>query len=182
MSRIGKQPIQVPEGVDVSINNGVVIAKGKLGELSVEFPQDMLAIDFADAVLSIKVVKDTQQSSARWGLCRALVSNIVMGVSQGFTKKLEIHGVGYRAEMKGDEIVLNLGYSHPVIMKIPEGIQVSIEKQTSITVFGADRQKVGQFAANIRKKRPPEPYKGKGIRYEGEQVKRKIGKRAVAGA
>ena len=181
MSRIGKQPIQVPEGVDVKIDNGVVVAKGKLGELSVEFP-DMLEVEFTDKVLVVKVAKQMPEWSARWGLCRALLSNIIIGVSQGFTKKLEIHGVGYRAEMKGDEIVLTLGYSHPVIMKIPEGLQVSVEKQTSITVFGADRQKVGQFAANIRRKRPPEPYKGKGIRYEGEQVKRKIGKRAVASA
>ena len=180
MSRIGKQPISVPDGVDVTINEGVVVAKGKLGELSVQVP-NILKVELADKVLTVSVQQSTPETAARWGLCRALLFNIVKGVSEGFEKKLEIHGVGYRAEMKGQDLVLYLGYSHPVVMKVPENIKVTLEKQNGILVFGADRQQVGQFAANIRKQRKPEPYKGKGIRYEGEYVRRKIGKRAVAG-
>ena len=180
MSRIGKQPISVPDGVDVTINDGVVVAKGKLGELSVQVP-NILKVELADKVLTVSVQQDTPETSARWGLCRALLFNIVQGVSEGFEKKLEIHGVGYRAEMKGQDLVLYLGYSHPITMKVPENLKVTLEKQNGILVFGADRQQVGQFAANIRKQRKPEPYKGKGIRYEGEYVRRKIGKRAVAG-
>ena len=180
MSRIGKQPINVPDGVDVTINSDVVVAKGKLGELSVQIP-DVLKVTLSDKVLTVAVARETSYTAARWGLCRALIFNIIKGVSDGFEKKLEIHGVGYRAEMKGQDLVLHLGYSHPVVMNVPEGIKVTLEKQNGILVFGADRQKVGQFAANIRKQRKPEPYKGKGIRYEGEYVRRKIGKRAVAG-
>ena len=180
MSRIGKQPVNVPDGVNVTINDGVVVAKGKLGELSVSVP-DILKVELKEKELVVSVAQQTPESSARWGLCRALIFNIVKGVSEGFEKKLEIHGVGYRAEMKGQDLVLHLGYSHPVVMKVPESLKVSLEKQNGILVFGADRQQVGQFAANIRKQRKPEPYKGKGIRYEGEYVRRKIGKRAVAG-
>ena len=180
MSRIGKQPINVPDGVDMSITNGLVVAKGKLGELSVQVP-DILKVEISDNILTVSVARETPETPARWGLYRALLFNIIHGVSTGFEKKLEIHGVGYRAEMKGSDLVLHLGYSHPITMKIPENIKVTVEKQNGILVFGADRQQVGQFAANIRKQRKPEPYKGKGIRYEGEYVRRKIGKRAVAG-
>lgn len=181
MSRIGKQPINVPNGVDIKINDGVIVAKGKLGELSVEVPS-VLDAAFRENIITITVKKDTPNSSAMWGLTRALVANIVRGVSEGFEKRLEIQGVGYRAEMKGQDLVLHLGYSHPVIMKVPKGLKIELDKQNIIIVSGVDKQAVGQLAANIRKQRKPEPYKGKGIRYEGEFVRRKVGKRAVATA
>lgn len=181
MSRIGKQPIVIPKGVEITLKDEAVYAKGPKGELSVEIPR-MLSAKVEEESVIVEVTRKTSDASARWGLCRALVANIVQGVSEGFTKRLEVHGVGYRSEMQGEDLVLHLGYSHPVVMKVPEGIQVALERPNNIVISGIDKQVVGQFAANIRRKRPPEPYKGKGIRYAGEVVKRKVGKRAVAGA
>lgn len=181
MSRIGKQPIQVPDKVQVSIEDGIVTAKGPKGELSVEV-SDLLKVKQEDNQILVEVAKKSSRTPALWGLYRSLISNLVNGVSEGFEKKLQIEGVGYRAETQGKKVTLHLGYSHPIEMDIPEGIEVSVEKST-ITISGADRQLVGQFAADIRSKRKPEPYKGKGIRYEGEHVRRKAGKRAAgAGA
>lgn len=179
MSRIGKNPIIVPEAVTVTVEDGLVSAKGPLGELSVKIPRSFNVV-LADGVLSIEVVRKAADSPALWGLYRALVANVVSGVVDGFEKHLEILGVGYRAEIKGDELVLHLGYSHPVPMKFPEGVKVALEGQNGIVISGADKQAVGQFAANIRSHRKPEPYKGKGIRYQGEHVRRKVGKRAAA--
>lgn len=179
MSRIGKNPIAIPANVTVTVDEGVVSAKGPLGELSLEIPASF-AVKVEEGVLAVEVVKKRADTPARWGLYRSLLANIVAGVAEGFQKKLEIQGVGYRAEMKGEELVLHLGFSHPVVLKVPEGLKVSLEGQNAITVSGADKQSVGQFAADIRSYRTPEPYKGKGIRYEGEHVRRKVGKRAAA--
>lgn len=180
MSRIGKQPIEVPDKVEVNIDSGLVTVKGPLGELNVEVPST-LDVKHEEGLLVITVAKRSAKSPALWGLYRALLFNMVKGVSEGFEKRLQIEGVGYRAEAQGNKLVLNLGYSHPIEMEVPEGLKASVEKST-IIISGHDKQLVGQFAANIRSKRKPEPYKGKGIRYEGEHVRRKAGKRAVGGA
>lgn len=179
MSRIGKNPITIPQTVTVTVEDGEVRAKGPLGELSVVIPTSFNVV-LADGVLTVEVARKSAETPALWGLYRALIANIVSGVVDGFEKHLEILGVGYRAEMKGDELVLHLGYSHPIPMKLPEGIKVALEGQNGIVISGADKQAVGQFAANIRAHRRPEPYKGKGIRYQGEHVRRKVGKRAAA--
>lgn len=179
MSRIGKNPIAIPASVTVTVQDGEVRAKGPLGELSVEVPRSF-SVAVADGTLTVEVVRKAADTSAQWGLYRALIANIITGVATGFEKRLEILGVGYRAEMKGDELVLHLGFSHPVPLKLPEGIKVALEGQNGIVISGADKQAVGQFAANIRSYRTPEPYKGKGIRYAGEHVRRKVGKRAAA--
>ncbi|MEX0870108.1 MAG: 50S ribosomal protein L6 [Candidatus Spechtbacterales bacterium] len=179
MSRIGKQPILIPDKVEVSIDDEVIKVKGSLGELELSTHSDLIIEKDGDTVVvSPNEKRKNPKMAALWGLYRSLVANMVKGVSEGFEKKLEIHGVGYRAEASGDELVLNLGYSHPVVMKIPEGLKVEVKK-SNIAVSGIDKQKVGQFAADIRSKRKPEPYKGKGIRYEGEHVRRKAGKRAI---
>lgn len=180
MSRIGKQPVPVPAGVDVTISGQQVKVKGPKGELSHEFlPEVRISLDGEE--LKVEKTEDTRDAAARFGLSRTLLSNMVVGVSEGFSKKLEIIGVGYRAALKGKDIELQLGFSHPVIVKAPEGISFELPSQTQITVMGIDKQQVGQVAADIRKWRKPEPYKGKGIRYEGEYVRRKMGKAAAAG-
>jgi large subunit ribosomal protein L6 len=178
MSRIGKQPIEIPDGVAVTLKDNTITAKGPLGELSVSYPGGF-SVQQKDNTVIIEVVRKRQNTPALWGLYRSLIANIVEGVSKGFEKKLEIQGVGYRAESKGDELVLQLGYSHPISIKAPQGIKISVEGNNLITVSGVDKQVVGQVAADIRNKRKPEPYKGKGIRYEGEHVKQKVGKRAA---
>ena len=179
MSRIGKKPIKIPDKVEVDIKDNDINIKGPLGALNLVVP-DILSIKKENNDIALDIKKKRTESKAFWGLFRALVANIVIGVSEGFKKTLEIEGVGYRAEVKGKELVLNLGYSHPVIMEIPEGLSVQVDK-SKINISGIDKQLVGQFAANIRKNRKPEPYKGKGIRYEGEHVIRKAGKRAATG-
>jgi large subunit ribosomal protein L6 len=176
MSRIGKLPIPVPSGVDVSIDGQTVTVKGPKGELShtVASPIEVTADNGA---LEIKRPDDERKSRELHGLSRTLVANMVTGVTQGYERKLEIVGVGYRVVPKGPtEIELSLGYSHPITFMAPEGITFSVESATRMTVAGIDKQKVGEVAANIRKLRKPEPYKGKGVRYEGEQVRRKVGK------
>ena len=175
MSRIGKLPVEIPEGVDVKIDGQKVIAKGPLGTEEVEVrPEISLKIE-DNKILLAKVIDD-RKSRSLYGLSRTLVNNAVQGVKHGFTKKLEINGVGYRANMEGTVLNLALGYSHPVKIEPPEGIKIAVEANTKITVTGANKQMVGDVAAAIRGKRPPEVYKGKGIKYEGEHIRRKAGK------
>ncbi len=177
MSRIGKQPIEVPSGVSVSISPGRVMVNGPLGELSQQVPE-RIAIEQKEN--EIVVTRPTERGTDRalHGLTRTLVANMVEGVTKGFEKRLEIQGVGYRASLRGSALELNVGYSHPVVMDPPGGIEFEVPTVNEVVVKGIDKQRVGQTAAEIRKVRPPEPYKGKGIRYQGEYVARKVGKRA----
>ncbi len=185
MSRIGSKAVEIPEGVELSIDGQDVKAKGKLGELSLRVHDEVsIAIEEVanDDGASSKVVNLKPKSNSRfaqqiWPTMRTLVDNIVVGVSEGYSKKLEIKGVGYRGNLQGQILVLSLGFSHEVRFEVPEGIKLEMDGQTGITVSGIDKQKVGQTAANIRSYRPPEPYKGKGIRYADEYVLRKEGKK-----
>lgn len=176
MSRIGQNPVSVPDGVTINVVGQMVTAKGKLGELSITMV-DEVEISHNDATLVVKPRSDTQRARTMWGTMRSLVQNIVTGVDEGFTVDLEIVGVGYRAAVEGQELVLQLGYSHEVRHPIPEGIKIACERPTLVAVSGADRQLVGQVAANIRAYRKPEPYKGKGVRYVDEFILRKEGKK-----
>jgi large subunit ribosomal protein L6 len=175
MSRIGKMPVTVPSGVDINVDGTQVTVKGSKGELSREFT-DRVSFTMDDGVITVAREDDTRESRALHGLSRALLSNMVVGVSEGFSKVLEIQGVGYRASLKGSDIELLVGFSHPVNVKAPKGITFEVPEPTRIIVTGIDKEQVGQVAADIRKVRPPEPYKGKGIRYSGEYVRRKAGK------
>lgn len=175
MSRIGKMPVHVPAGVDVAIDGTTVTVKGKKGELTRTFQPTMVIKQEGDDIL-VTPADEERQTNAYWGLTRSLLSNMVQGVSEGFEKKLELVGVGYRAALKGKDLELQLGFSHPVLVKCPEGISFEVPSQTEINVLGASKEQVGQTAADIRKWRKPEPYKGKGIRYVGEHVRRKAGK------
>jgi large subunit ribosomal protein L6 len=177
MSRIGRSPIELPAGVSVSISPGRVMVNGPLGELSQEVPQRM-TIEQDDGTLTVTRPTDRGEDRALHGLTRTLVANMVEGVTKGFEKRLEIQGVGYRASMRGTALELNVGFSHTVVKDAPAGITYEVPTQTEIVVKGIDKQQVGQVAAEVRKVRPPEPYKGKGIRYQGEYVRRKVGKRA----
>jgi large subunit ribosomal protein L6 len=177
VSRIGKQPIPVPSGVEVTIEGTKVTVKGPKGTLTQEFDKDMI-ITLEDGVITVARPSDARNHRALHGLTRTLVSNMVTGVSEGFFKNLEIVGVGYRAVLKGSDIEMALGFSHPVHVKAEPGIEFEVPAPTKITVRGIDKQRVGQIAAEIRKWRKPEPYKGKGVRYEGERVRRKVGKTA----
>jgi large subunit ribosomal protein L6 len=177
MSRIGKQPIPVPSGVSVSVEPGVVRVNGPKGELSERIPRD-ISVEQEGEQLLVKRPTDRGEHRALHGLARSLVFNMVHGVTEGYEKTLEIQGVGYRAQKKGNDLELSLGYSHPVPIKAPDGIEFEVPQPTRVIVRGISKQLVGEVAANIRKQRPPEPYKGKGIRYEGEYVARKVGKRA----
>ena len=177
MSRIGKQPIAVPSGVDIAIEPELVRVKGPKGELHERVNKDITVAQEEDQIL-VSRPTDRGEHRALHGLTRSLIANMVEGVTNGFEKKLEIQGVGYRAQLKGKKLELALGYSHPVTVEPPEGIEFEVPQPTEITVRGIDKQLVGQVAADIRKRRPPEPYKGKGIRYSGEHVMRKVGKRA----
>jgi len=176
MSRIGKNPIPVPNGVTVNVSGQELSAKGKLGEFKIVLVDEVLAEMNGDEI-KVQPRDDSTRARTMWGMSRTLVSNVVLGVSEGFSKNLEIEGVGYRAQVQGKKLILQLGYSHDVEYPIPEGIQIKCERPTAITISGADRQKVGQIAAEIRGFRPPEPYKGKGVRYEGEYIFRKEGKK-----
>ena len=175
MSRIGKMPIAIPSGVEVKIDGTTVSVKGKKGELSRTFQPTMI-IEQKENEILITPANDERQTNAYWGLTRSLLNNMVLGVSEGFEKKLELVGVGYRASLKGKDLEMQLGFSHPVLVKCPEGITFEVPSQTEINVLGASKEQVGQVAADIRKWRKPEPYKGKGIRYVGEYVRRKAGK------
>jgi large subunit ribosomal protein L6 len=177
MSRIGKQPIELPSGVNVAISPGRVQVNGPLGELSQNVPARM-QIDQDDGTLVVKRPTERGDDRALHGLTRSLVANMVEGVTKGFEKRLELQGVGYRASLRGTDLELNVGFSHPVVIKPPQGISFEVPDATTVLVKGIDKQQVGEIAAQVRKVRPPEPYKGKGIRYEGEYVRRKVGKRA----
>jgi large subunit ribosomal protein L6 len=177
MSRIGKQPIEVPAGVDVTIDGQTVRVKGPKGSLE-QLLSEYVTVRQEGSQVLVERIDDTRRARAFHGLSRTLVSNMVIGVSAGYTKNLEIIGVGYRAALKGNDLELQLGYSHPVNVKAEDGITFEVPAPTQIKVIGIDKQKVGQVAADIRKWRKPEPYKGKGIRYEGERVRRKLGKAA----
>lgn len=177
MSRIGKQPIPVPSGVEVRIDGSTVTVKGPKGELASSFNEDLL-ITLEDGVLAVARPDDSREHRSLHGLTRSLLANMVTGVSEGFHKNLEIVGVGYRAVLKGRDIEMALGFSHPVLIKAEEGITFEVPAPNRITVKGIDKQRVGQVASEIRGWRPPEPYKGKGVKYEGEYVRRKLGKTA----
>jgi large subunit ribosomal protein L6 len=177
MSRIGRKPIDVPAGVTVSIEPELVRVNGPRGELTERVHRDITVAQDGD-VITVTRPTDRGEHRAMHGLYRSLVANMVVGVTEGYQKTLEIQGVGYRAALKGRDLELALGYSHPVSIKAPEGIEFEVPQPTRVIVKGINKQVVGEIAANIRKQRPPEPYKGKGIRYEGEYVARKVGKRA----
>ncbi len=176
MSRIGKHPVRIPSGVEVSLSGQTLTANGRLGTLSLVVSDEVNA-STADGTVTISPKSDTKQSRAMWGTTRALVNNMITGVSTGFSVNLEITGVGYRAQVQGNTLNLQLGYSHDIPFPIPGDVRITCERPTIITVSGADRQRVGQIAADIRAYRPPEPYKGKGIRYSTETVRRKEGKK-----
>ena len=177
MSRIGKRPIELPAGVNVAISPGRVQVNGPLGELSQNVPQRM-KVDQEEGTLVVTRPTERGEDRALHGLTRSLIANMVEGVTNGFEKRLQIQGVGYRAALRGTDLELSVGYSHPVTMKPPQGISFDVPEPTVVIVKGIDKQAVGEIAAQVRKVRPPEPYKGKGIRYEGEYVRRKVGKRA----
>ena len=176
MSRIGKKPVAVPAGVTASLDGQTVKAKGPKGELFFTIP-DLIAVEFKDGAFKVDPKDDSKLARSQWGMSRTMVSNILVGVTQGFEKRLEINGVGYKAAVAGKVVKLSLGYSHDVDYPIPEGITVVTPKPTEIVVSGIDKQKVGQVAAELRGYRPPEPYKGKGVRYAGEYILRKEGKK-----
>jgi large subunit ribosomal protein L6 len=177
MSRIGKKPIEIPAGVSVSVSPGRVMVNGPLGELSQQIPQRM-AVEQADGEIVVKRPTERGDDRALHGLTRSLVANMVEGVTKGFEKRLEIQGVGYRAALRGQSLELSVGFSHSVIVEPPAGITFEVPSATEVVVKGIDKQQVGQTAAEVRAVKPPEPYKGKGIRYVGEYVRRKVGKRA----
>ncbi len=176
MSRIGKHAVAVPTGVTVQVNGQEVTAKGPKGALAMRVVDD-LAVTFDEGKVSVKPRTESRRARMMWGMQRTLVSNLVKGVSTGFKVDLEINGVGYRANVQGSNLVLQLGYSHEIVYPIPEGIEMKVEKQTAISISGADKQRVGQIAAEIRSYRGPEPYKGKGIKYATETILRKEGKK-----
>jgi len=176
MSRIGKKPVAVPAGVTATAEGGTLSVKGPKGTLSLAM-RDEITYDISADGISVQPANDTKQARAFWGMQRTLVQNLVTGVTEGFNKRLEITGVGYRANAQGRKLKLQLGYSHDVDMEVPEGVDVKTPDQTTVEISGADKQKVGQFAAEIRRWRKPEPYKGKGIKYAGEFIFRKEGKK-----
>jgi large subunit ribosomal protein L6 len=176
MSRVGKNPVTVPKGVTVDIAGRTLKAKGKLGELSLDL-SEQVDVALEDGHVTVKPANDSKQSRVMWGTVRNLVRNMVVGVADGFTKQLEINGVGYRAAVQGKVLQLQLGYSHDVNYPIPADVAIKCDKPTSITISGADKQRVGQVAAEIRAYRKPEPYKGKGIKYADEHIRRKEGKK-----
>ena len=175
MSRVGLAPIAVPNGVEININGQVVDVKGPKGSQTVDVPQPITAA-VEDGVLTVSRPDDHRKHRALHGLSRALLNNAVQGVTEGFTIKMEIFGVGYRVQLKGQDLEFSLGYSHPILIKAPEGITFAVDGATKLSITGIDKQAVGQVAANIRRLRKDDPYKGKGTRYEGEQIRRKVGK------
>lgn len=178
MSRIGERKIVIPEGVTVSVNGREVTVKGSKGELKINV-SELVNVVVCDGVVLTKQVKNTKTANMMQGTTNSLISNMITGVSKGYDKGLEAVGVGYRFQVSGNKITINAGYSHPVVMEAPAGLSVTSESNTEITIHGIDKQKVSEFAANVRKVREPEPYKGKGIRYKGEHVRRKEGKKAA---
>ena len=178
MSRIDERKISIPDGVTVSVNGNVVDVKGPKGELTLEFSK-LVSVLVEDGVVLTKQIKPSQEANMMQGTTNSLISNMITGVSKGYDKGLEAVGVGYRFQVSGNKITISAGYSHPVVMEAPVGLTVTSESNTEITIHGIDKQKVSEFAANVRKVREPEPYKGKGIRYKGEKVRRKEGKKAA---
>lgn len=178
MSRIGERKISIPDGVTVSVNGNVVDVKGPKGELTLEFSK-LINVLVEDGIVLTKQIKASKEANMMQGTTNSLISNMITGVSKGYDKGLEAVGVGYRFQVSGNKITISAGYSHPVIMEAPKGLSVTSESNTEITIHGIDKQKVSEFAANVRKVREPEPYKGKGIRYKGEHVRRKEGKKAA---
>ncbi|QNG19620.1 50S ribosomal protein L6 [Rhodococcus triatomae] len=176
MSRIGKKPVTVPAGVDVAIAGQDVTVKGPKGTLALTIAEPITIEKAEDGTLAVNRPDDERRSRALHGLSRTLVQNLIVGVTEGYTTKMEIHGVGYRVALKGKDLEFSLGYSHPVPIEAPEGITFAVESPTKFSVSGIDKQQVGQISANIRRLRRPDPYKGKGVRYEGEQIRRKVGK------
>ena len=176
MSRVGKNDVVIPEGVNFSIDGKIILVKGKLGEL-VENITDSVQVEYKDNKVSVRPINKDKTSISQWGLMRTLINNMVIGVNSGFTKSLEVNGVGYRAATEGDILQLQLGYSHDIKVAIPKEISVKCAKPTEIVITGSNKQKVGQFAAEIRALRKPEPYKGKGVRYSDEYVRQKEGKK-----
>lgn len=176
MSRIGKQPVPVPAGVDVTITGQNVSVKGPKGTLELQVAEPIGVARNDDGAIVVTRPDDDRRNRSLHGLSRTLVANLITGVSEGYVRKMEIYGVGYRVALKGSDLEFALGYSHPVLIKAPEGITFAVETPTKFSVSGIDKQKVGQISANIRRLRRPDPYKGKGVRYEGEQVRRKVGK------
>lgn len=176
MSRIGKSPVAVPEKVEVSVSGNTVTTKGPLGQLDFNFRNEAVSVTVEEG--SVVVTPKNQESSALWGTTRAVINNMVIGVSEGYKKSLEVNGVGYKFEVQGQKLVLSLGFSHKVEMEVPEGLRVEMDEKAKnvIHITGIDKQKVGQFASKIKAKKKPEPYKGKGIKYLGEQIRRKAGK------
>ena len=177
MSRVGKKPILIPEGIEVKVEGQKIITKGQKGELTQEVRPE-IKIEVKDKQIFLSPQIDTKKTRAFWGLSRVLISNMIFGLTEGYEKKLEIIGIGFRAALEGQDLVLQVGFTHPVKIKAPEGIKFAVEKNI-ITVSGIDKGLVAQTAANIRKAKKPEPYKGKGIKYFGEQIRRKVGKKAV---
>ena len=177
MSKIGKKPIDIPAGITVSADSNNVAVKGSKGELSVTV-DSIIKVEVKDNKVVLSLKKETKKANALWGLSRSLIANMIYGIEKGYEKELELQGVGYKVAQKGNDLELNLGFSHPVNFKAPEGIEFKIEKN-KITISGIDKQLVGQVTADIRSLKKPEPYKGKGIRYVGEQVRRKVGKKAA---
>jgi large subunit ribosomal protein L6 len=176
MSRVGKYPVQVPAGVQVALQGRTVVAKGKLGELKLDLTEDV-DVEIANNQVAVKPRRDDRRARTMWGTTRSLINGMCIGVSQGFTKSMEITGTGYKAAVQGKELVLNLGYSHDIKYPIPAGITIVCEKPTAVKVSGADKRQVGQVAAEIRAYRGPEPYKGKGVKYDNETILRKEGKK-----
>ena len=181
MSRIGKRPVPVPSNVTATVSGQVVKMKGPKGELSFTVPEE-IKVAKADGGVELTPVEDTKLARGMWGMSRTMVANLVKGVTEGYATTLEIQGVGYRAEAQGRKLSLQVGFSHPVVMEVPQGLAVSVDRNVIIRIEGPDRGQVGQFAANVRAVRPPEPYKGKGIRYVDERVRRKVGKAAAGSA
>lgn len=176
MSRIGRLPVPVPSGVDVTIDGQAVAVKGPKGQLGLTVPEPISVAKDEDGSIAVTRPNDERESRSRHGLARTLINNMIVGVTDGYTKKLEIHGTGYRVVAKGSDLEFALGYSHPVLVKAPEGITFAVENPTHFSVSGIDKQLVGEVSANIRKLRRPDPYKAKGVRYEGERIRRKVGK------
>ena len=177
MSRLGKQPIEIPKGVETTFEGGVLTVKGPKGTLT-EKIRKVIEVKIENETITVNPLKETIEARALWGTYAALIRNMIKGVTEGYAKVLEVEGVGYRADAQGQKLTLNVGFSHPVVMEVPQGLSATVEKNV-ITISGFNKHQVGQFAANVRKVKEPEPYKGKGIRYQGEYIIRKQGKKAV---